>query len=64
LRRVPEGGGPFVLKDFPEHFNVSLGCVVKSRAHHQQLQRERGLQDWSPVKESPQLSKLRREGYL
>lgn len=53
-----------VVPDFPEHFNWSMGCIVKNRAHHKQIQRERGLQDWEPVKESPGLSKLRKEGYL
>jgi len=53
---------PAVVDDFPEHFNVSLGCVVKNRAHHKQLQRDRNLQDWEPCKDSPgsQLSLGRR----
>jgi hypothetical protein len=41
-----------------------MGMVIKNRAHHKQIQREKGLQDWSPVKESPMLSKLRKEGCL
>lgn len=52
-----------VRPDFPEHYNISMGCVVKNRKHHEQLQRERGLQDWVPKKESPMFSKLRKEGY-
>ena len=63
LKRVAIGTMPFVLKEFPEHYNWSMGCVVKNRAHHRQLQRERGLQDWIPVRESPMLSKLRRQGH-
>jgi hypothetical protein len=55
-------GAPYVMPDFPEHFNHSMGCVVKSRAHHKQIQRERGLQDWVPTNNSPgsQLSMGRR----
>lgn len=52
-----------VIDDFPEHFNISMGCVVKNRKHHEQLQKERGLQDWVPTKETPMLSRLRREGF-
>ena len=52
-----------VREDFPSHWNWSLGCLVKNRAHHERLQRELNLQDWVPVKESPQLSKLRKQGY-
>lgn len=43
---------PSVVPDFPEHYNVSMGCVVKNRAHHKQIQKERGLQDYEPVKNS------------
>lgn len=64
LRPVPNGAAAYVLKDFPEHYNWSMGCHVKSRAHHRQLQKERGLRDWEPVRESPMLSKLRKQGYL
>lgn len=42
-----------VIPDFPAHYNISMGCVVKNRAHHQQLQRERGLQDWESCRNSP-----------
>ena len=52
-----------VKPDFPEHFNYSMGCIVKNRKHHEQLQRERGLQDWIPKRESPMFSKLRKQGY-
>jgi hypothetical protein len=52
-----------VVDDFPEHYNWSLGCVVKSRKHHEQIQRERNLQDWVPVKEAPMFGKLRKEGH-
>jgi putative FmdB family regulatory protein len=54
---------PAVKPDFPEHYNWSMGCVVKNRKHHERLQRERGLKDWEPRKESPMFTKLRREGY-
>lgn len=53
-----------VQDDFPEHYNWSIGEVVRNRAHLKQIQRDRGLQDWQPVKESPQLSNLRKQGYL
>jgi putative FmdB family regulatory protein len=55
---------PAVKDDFPEHFNWSFGCVVKNRAHHRRLQRERGVQDWEPRSEGPGTSKLRKEGLL
>ena len=54
---------PAVVDDFPEHYNWSMGCVVKNRKHHERLQRERGLQDWVPARESPLLGKLRSEGH-
>lgn len=53
LKRLPAGVSAYVLPDFPEHFNVSMGVVVKNRAHHKRLQRERGLQDWEPTRNSP-----------
>lgn len=52
-----------VRPDFPEHWNISMGCIVKNRKHHEQLQRERGLQDWIPLRESPMFGKLRKEGH-
>lgn len=52
-----------VVDDFPEHFNWSFGCVVKNRQHYQQIQKERGLQDWAPVKDHPLHSRLRKEGF-
>jgi hypothetical protein len=62
LTRVQSGAGAYVLKDFPEHYNWSLGCVVKSRAHHQALLKARGLKEWEPTRDSPgsQLSLGRR----
>lgn len=63
LKELPAGASVYVKPDFPEHFNWSMGCVVKNRKHHERLQRERGLQDWQPVKESPGFSKLRKEGF-
>lgn len=62
LKRVPKGLRAYILKEFPEHWNHSMGCIVRSRKHHQQLQRERGLQDWQPTNNSPgsQLSMGRR----
>lgn len=54
-----------VVDDFPEHYNVSFGCVVKNRRHHRQLQKERNCHDWEPVgKEMPGFSTLRKEGRL
>lgn len=55
---------PAVVDDFPEHYNWSIGAVVKNRAHHKQLQKEHGLQDYEVLKEGPQTSKLRKMGYL
>lgn len=52
-----------VRPDFPEHYNVSLGMVIKNRAHHEQIQRERNLQDWVPLRESPMFGRLRKEGH-
>lgn len=46
-------GGASVIPDFPEHFNVSIGEVVKNRAHLRQIQKERGLQDYEPTRNSP-----------
>lgn len=37
-----------VIPDIPEHFNISIGEVVKNRAHLKQIQKERGLQDYEP----------------
>lgn len=64
VRALQSGAGGFYVRaDFPEHWNVSLGCVVKNRKHHEQIQKERGLMDWQPVKESPMLARLRKEGH-
>jgi len=52
-----------VRPDFPEHYNWSLGMVIKNRKHHEQIQKERGLQDWQPRRESPMLGRLRKEGF-
>lgn len=49
-----------VEPDWPEHYNVSMGCVVKNRQHHRQLQKERGLQDWEPIKGSSLTEKQRK----
>jgi hypothetical protein len=51
---------PTVVPDFPEHYNWSFGCVVKNRAHHRQLQQERGVQDWEPLKDSSLTEKQRK----
>jgi putative FmdB family regulatory protein len=44
---------PVVVDDFPEHFNISVGEVVKNRAHMRRIQKERGLKDYDPVPGSP-----------
>ena len=44
---------PVVVDDFPEHFNVSIGEVVKNRAHLKRIQKERGLQDYEKPRHSP-----------
>ena len=46
-------GNAAVVDDFPEHFNISLGEVVKSRQHLRNIQKERGLQDYEPTRNSP-----------
>jgi putative FmdB family regulatory protein len=43
---------PTVVDDFPEHFNISIGEIVKNRAHLKQIQKERGLQDYEPTRGS------------
>lgn len=50
---------PSVQDDFPIHYNWSIGEVVRSRAHMKRIQKDRGLQDWEPCRNSPgsQLSK-------
>lgn len=54
-----------VVPDFPEHFNISLGRVVKGRQHLRQLQKQLGCHDWEPGKaERPMYSKMRREGLM
>jgi hypothetical protein len=54
LKRLNQGAGSvYVIPDFPEHYNHSLGMVIKNRAHHRQIQRERHLQDWEPTNNSP-----------
>lgn len=53
LKRVRPGTSVGVIPDFPTHWNHSLGMVIKNRAHHRQIQKERGLQDWQPTGNSP-----------
>lgn len=53
---------PTVVDDFPEHYNVSFGCVVKNRQHFRQLQREKGCHDWEPIKDSSLTEKQRKGG--
>ena len=53
LTRLKPGMRPFVLRDFPEHFNWSMGRRVKSRKDHRRIQREMGVQDWEPCRNSP-----------
>ena len=43
---------PGVIPDIPEHFNLSIGEVVRNRAHLRQIQKERGLQDYEPLRGS------------
>lgn len=58
------GRSVFVIPDFPEHYNISLGCVVKNRKHRQQIMKERGLQDYEHVKDGPLSERMRKEGLL
>lgn len=39
-------GGVAVRDDYPEHFNLSLGMVIKSRRHKAAVMKERGLVDY------------------
>lgn len=52
---------PAIVDDFPSHFNWSMGCNVKNRQHHKQIQKQRGLKDWEPVKDSS-LTERQRKG--
>lgn len=45
-------GTPTVVDDFPEHYNWSIGEIVKNRQHLRQIQKERGLQDYEKPKHS------------
>lgn len=56
-------GNGYVIRDFPEHFSETFGCVVKSRKHHRELQRLHKVHDWEPCRNSPgsQLSLGRRD---
>lgn len=54
-----------IVPDFPEHYNISLGRVVKGRQHLRQLQKQLGCHDWEPgKKERPQYDRLRKEGFM
>ncbi len=55
---------PAIVDDFPEHYNISMDCVVKNRADHKRIQKERGLQDYEVLREGPMTEKLRKEGLL
>lgn len=45
-----------------EHFNESLGCVVKGKTHLRELQRERGVVDYEPDSDATHSKRLwRRE---
>ena len=35
-----------IQTDFPDHWNHSFGCVVKSRRHFRELQKRHGVHDW------------------
>ena len=63
-RRARRSFSPAAVRpDFPEHYNISLGMVIKNRKHHERIQRERGLQDWVPLRDGPMSEKLRKEGH-
>jgi hypothetical protein len=40
---------PSVIPDLHEHYNASLGTVVRGRAHLKQLQHDLGCQDYEPT---------------
>lgn len=65
LRPLPPGfGAPYVRGDIPEHYSNSTGCVIRSRRHLREWQRQNGAQDWEPVKEMPMTSKLKKQGLI
>jgi len=45
LRTTP---GVLTLPEIPEHFNRSLGMTISSRKHLEQVQRDKGVCDYSP----------------
>jgi hypothetical protein len=38
----------YVQPDFPEHWSHSFGCMVRSRRHFRELQKQHGVHDWEP----------------
>jgi len=36
------------IPDVPEHFNKSTDCVIRSRRHLREIQKQRGLSDYDP----------------
>lgn len=42
----PGYGRVVVVNDFPEHYNISLDTVIKSRKHHAAVMKERGLRPY------------------
>lgn len=58
LRRLVLTERVYVTPDVPEHYNTSLGRVVRSRRHLRQLQHDLGCQDF----ESSRISRGERFG--
>ncbi len=44
------GGGLQLSPDVPEHWNVTVDKVVRSRKHLRDLQKRHGFQDYEPVR--------------
>lgn len=42
-----------VIADIPEHYNRSTDCVIRSRRHLREIQRQRGLTDYDPKDYKP-----------
>jgi len=37
-----------IRPDMPEHYSEAFGCVVRSRRHFRDLQKQHGTVDWEP----------------
>lgn len=56
--------GPQVIPDLGEHYNHSLGEVVRSRRHLQSLQKQHDCHDYEPTSDGRERLKYGREKLL